>query len=463
MILEQYYLGCLSQASYLIGDERTGVAVVVDPRRDIGDYLADAARLNLRIEHVILTHFHADFVAGHLELHARTGARICLGPGAQADYEFHPLADREVLEFGDVRLQALHTPGHTPESISILVYDLVKDASRPRAVLTGDTLFVGDVGRPDLLASIGVPPESLARMLYHSLHDKLLPLPDETLLLPGHGAGSACGKHLSADTVSSIGEQRRGNYALQPMGEVEFVGLVTADQPEAPAYFSRDAELNRRRRPLLEETLTLELQPLSLEAVLTAQRGGAEILDTRDPTEFARGHLAGSLRIGLGGRFATWAGTLIPLDREIVIVAASGREREATTRLGRVGFDRVLGYLDGGIDAARGKVVLIERPRPVQVDEVGLLTVAGVPLIDVRSILEHREEAIPGSYNVPLPQLTERLGEIPEGTVVVYCRSGERSSTAASLLERAGRIDVLDLIGGITAWKKTQPREPHPV
>jgi hydroxyacylglutathione hydrolase len=362
-----------------------------------------------------------------------------------------------------VRLRVLHTPGHTPESISILVYDLARDATRPRAVLSGDTLFVGDVGRPDLLASVGVSAESLAGMLYRSLHDKLLQLPDQTLLFPGHGAGSACGKHLDAETVSSIGEQRRGNYALQPMGEAEFVGLVMADQPEAPAYFSRDAELNRRRRPLLEETLGLELRPLSLEAVLTAQRGGAEILDTREPAEFARGHLAGSLHIGLGGRFATWAGTLIPLDHEIVIVAARGREGEAITRLGRVGFDRVLGYLDGGIDAARGKVLLIERPRRARAEGIVLLAVAGVPLVDVRSALEHRQEAIPGSYNIPLPQLTERLHEIPEGRVVVYCRSGERSSTAASLLERAGRIDVLDLIGGIAAWKKTQPKEPTPV
>jgi glyoxylase-like metal-dependent hydrolase (beta-lactamase superfamily II)/rhodanese-related sulfurtransferase len=460
MILEQYYLGCLSQASYLIGDERTGVAIVVDPRRDVDDYVADAARLGLRIEHVILTHFHADFVAGHLELRQRTGARIHLGPGAHADYEFHALADGEVLEFGDVRLRILHTPGHTPESISILVYDLAAEPTRPRAVLTGDTLFVGDVGRPDLLASVGVTADTLARMLYQSLHEKLLPLPDDTLLFPGHGAGSACGKHLGAETVSSIGEQRRSNYALQPMDEAEFVGLVTADQPEAPAYFGRDAELNRRQRALLEETLRLDFRPLSLTAALAAQGDGAELLDTRDPAEFARGHLAGSLHVGLGGRFATWAGTLIPLDRQIVVVASPGREREAAIRLGRVGFERVLGYLDGGIEAARGEVPLIERPRRIPSGEVSSLTVAGLPLIDVRSSLEHAQEAIPGSLNIPLPQLTERLGEIPAGQVLVYCRSGERSSTAASLLERAGHIDVLDLIGGFTAWKSAPRQEP---
>lgn len=452
MILEQYYLGCLSQASYLIGDERTGVAVVVDPRRDVDDYLTDAARRGLRIEHVILTHFHADFVAGHLELSRRTGARIYLGPGAAAEYEFTPLTDGQVIEFGDVRLRILHTPGHTPEGISILVYDLAADPSRPRAVLTGDTLFIGDVGRPDLLASVGVSAETLAGMLYRSLRDKLLPLPDDTLVYPAHGAGSACGKNLSAETVSTIGEQRRTNYALQPMSAAEFVRLVTADQPEAPAYFGRNAQLNRQRRPLLEERLQEELRPLALDAVLAAQRDGVLILDTRGPEAFARGHLAGSLHIGLGGRFATWAGTLIPLDRAIALVATPGREREAATRLGRVGFDRLLGYLDGGIDALRDKGFIVRHPGRVAAD--GLSALEGVPLIDVRSPVEHAQDAIPGSRNIPLHLLPERLTEVPPGRVLVYCRTGERSSTAASLLEQVGRRDILDLIGGITAWKK---------
>ncbi len=460
MILEQYYLGCLSQASYLIGDERTGVGVVVDPRRDVDEYVADAAKYGLRIEHVILTHFHADFVAGHLELQARTGARIHLGPGARADYEFSPLADGQVFEFGDVRLRILHTPGHTPEGVSILVYDLSADPARPRAVLTGDTLFIGDVGRPDLLASQGVSADTLARMLYRSLHEKLLPLPDSTLVFPGHGAGSACGKNLSADTVSTIGEQRRSNYALQPMSEAEFVRTVGGDQPEAPAYFSRDAELNRAQRPLLEAPLRAELRPLSVDGVLAAQTDGAEILDTRDPAEFATGHLAGSIGIGLGGRFATWAGTLIPLDRPIVIVAAPGRECEAATRLARVGFERVLGYLGGGIEAARGNALLVPRPSRITVGELTAAAAAGATLIDVRSPAEHAQAAIPGSVNLPLHQLAERVAEVPDGPLVVYCRTGERSSTAASLLERAGHTEVLDLVGGITAWSRDQKEVP---
>ena len=288
MILKQYYLGCLSQASYLIGDESTRTAVVVDPRRDIEEYLEDAAEAGLRIEHVILTHFHADFVAGHLELRERTGARIHLGARASAEYEFSPLADGDVLEWGQVRLTIMETPGHTPEAISVLVFDLARDRERPQAVLTGDTLFIGDVGRPDLMASVGASAQELAGQLYASVH-RLLQLPDETLVYPGHGAGSACGKNLSSETVSTIGAQRRENGALQPMSQEAFVKLVTADQPKAPAYFGYDAQLNRRQRSTLEAALARELAALPLEAVLRAQSEGAQVLDVRDPDDYAAG------------------------------------------------------------------------------------------------------------------------------------------------------------------------------
>ena len=355
MIFKQYYLGCLSQASYLIGDERTGRAAVVDPRRDVDEYLADAARLGLRIEHAILTHFHADFVAGHLELRDRAGARIHLGARARAEYAFSPLADGDRLELGTVRLEALETPGHTPEGISLLVWDLAKDARAPQAVLTGDTLFIGDVGRPDLMASAGVSAETLAGQLYESVHGKLLGLPPETLVYPGHGAGSLCGKSLSAETVSTIAGERRDNYALQPMSREAFVRLITADQPEAPEYFAYDAELNRRERPTLERALDRERRQLAVEQVLAAQRDGAQVLDTRDPAEFASGHLAGSLAIGLGGRYATWAGILLAPDRPLVLVTAPGAERVSALRLGRIGFDNVLGVLAGGIGAAAAR------------------------------------------------------------------------------------------------------------
>jgi len=455
MVFKQYYLGCLSQASYLIGDERTGTAAVVDPRRDVDEYLADAEALGLRIEHAILTHFHADFVAGHLELRDRAGARIHLGAGARAEYAFAPLADGARLEFGDVRLEALETPGHTPEGISLLVYDLAKDARAPQAVLTGDTLFIGDVGRPDLMASAGVSARDLAAQLYESVHTKLLGLPPATLVYPGHGAGSMCGKSLSAETVSTIGAQRRDNYALQPMSKDEFVRLITADQPEAPEYFAYDADLNRRERPTLDRALDRELAPLTLAGVLAAQAAGAQVLDTRDPAEFASGHLAGSLNIGLGGRYATWAGILLAPDRPLVLVTAHGAERVSALRLGRIGFDNVLGVLADGIEAAAARPdVLRQTTRLTTAELRERLAAGGLPLVDVRFESEFGRSTIPGSVNVPLHHLRERLAAIPAGgPVLVYCQTGLRSSTAASLLELAGRADVLDLIGGIAAWE----------
>src|SRR5271156_4567721 len=329
MILKQYYLGCLAHASYLIGDEASSTAIVVDPQRDIQNYLADAEKFNLRIRHVFLTHFHADFVAGHLELRDRCGATIHLGSRAQAEYAFVAMQDGDTLEFPGLRLQILETPGHTIESISILVFDLQKSADKPYAVLTGDTLFIGDVGRPDLRASLGWTAQELGGHLYDSLHNKLLPLPDETLVYPAHGAGSLCGKNLSSDTVSSLGDQRRFNYALQSMSKEEFVRIVTADQPDAPAYFTYDAILNTRERTTLDKNLEQVLQPVELEEVLQMGDAGAQVLDVRDPGEYAKGHLAGSINIGLGGQYATWAGTVLDRTRPILIVAEPGREEEA--------------------------------------------------------------------------------------------------------------------------------------
>src|SRR5580658_4280300 len=298
MFLKQYYLGCLAHASYLIADETSGSAIVVDPQRDIQQYLADAEQLGALIRHVFLTHFHADFIAGHLELRDRCGADIRLGARAQAEYQFVPMKYGSTLEFPGLRLQILETSGHTIESISILVFDLKKDAEKPYAVLTGDTLFIGDVGRPDLRASLGWTAQELGGHLYDSLRNKLMTLPHETLVYPAHGAGSLCGKNLSSDTVSTLGEQRRFNYALQPMSKEEFIRLVTADQPEAPAYFTYDAVLNTRERATLDEALQHGLRPLSLEQVLEMSGAeGAQILDVRDAAEYAKGHLVGSLNI----------------------------------------------------------------------------------------------------------------------------------------------------------------------
>src|SRR5271154_1751676 len=345
MFLKQYYLGCLAHASYLIADEASGAAIVVDPQRDIQQYLDDAGRLGVSIRHVFLTHFHADFVAGHLELRDRCGADIRLGERAKAEYRFVPMGDGDKLEFPGLRLQILETPGHTIESISILVFDLQKDPDRPYAVLTGDTLFIGDVGRPDLRASLGWTANDLGAHLYDSLHNKLLTLTDETLVYPAHGAGSLCGKQLSSDTVSSLGDQRRMNYALQPMSKEEFILLVTADQPDAPQYFNYDAILNTRERVTLDSNLERVLQPVSLDEVIQLGDAGAQLLDVRDAAEFAKGHVVGSINIGLGGQYATWAGTVLDRTKPIVIVAEPGREKEAALRLGRIGFDHVTGYL----------------------------------------------------------------------------------------------------------------------
>ena len=456
MILKQYYLGCLAHASYLIAGERGGEAAVVDPQRDVDQYLADAQELGVRIRHVVLTHFHADFIAGHLELRDRAEARIYLGARADAEYDFTALHEGDTLDLGRARLRVLETPGHTPEGISILVFDLDKDAARPQAVLTGDTLFIGDVGRPDLMASAGMSDKDLAGMMYDSLRRKLLALPDETLVYPAHGAGSMCGRHMSSETVSTIGEQRRMNYALQPMSKEAFIQLVTADQPEAPSYFSYDAALNKQERPTLERSLDKSQRPLPLDDVLRLAGSGAQLLDVREPAEFAASHLEGAINIGLSGKFATWCGTLLDRERPIVLVAEPGREAEAATRLGRIGFDHVAGYLDGGMQAVAGSAARLsgtERIAPVTLAE--MLSGAGRPaVLDVRTAREHAERQIPGSVNIPLDQLLRRLGEVPrEGRLVVHCASGYRSSIACSLLERAGRKGAVDLVGGIAGWE----------
>ncbi|HWZ98702.1 MAG TPA: MBL fold metallo-hydrolase [Candidatus Dormibacteraeota bacterium] len=456
MILKQFYLPCLAHASYLIGDETTGTAAVVDPQRDIGIYLSFATDHKLQIKHVILTHLHADFVAGHLELRDQVGATIYLGAKAQAEYAFTPLSDGKVVEFGSVRLKALETPGHTPESISIAVYDLNKSETEPHAVLTGDTLFVGDVGRPDLRAALGWSATDLGALLFDSLQTKILPLPDSSLVYPAHGAGSLCGKAISKETVSTIGEQRRLNYALQPMSKKAFIELVTADQPEAPPYFVYDAVLNSKERATLDEALQRELKPIELDRVLELQAAGAQILDTREPEEFATAHLAGSTNIGLSGQYATWAGTILNRERAILIIANPGRESESAIRLGRIGFDNVAGYLRDGMRSLDSRPELTkssERYSPALAAEI-LSSQEAPQLLDVRTPGERQQKAIEGSLSVPLNRLSERLQELQKGRpVLVYCAGGYRSSIAASLLQQAGFRDVGEIAGGIAAWE----------
>src|SRR5271168_5311757 len=455
MILKQYYLGCLAHASYLLGDEATATAIVVDPQRDIQQYVADAEKLGLQIRHVFLSHFHADFIAGHLELRDRCGATIYLGSRAKAEYPFVPMADGDTLDFPGLRLQVLETPGHTIESISILVFDPQKDPTNPHAVLTGDTLFIGDVGRPDLRASLGWTANDLGAHLYDSLHNKLLPLPDETLVYPAHGAGSLCGKQLSSDTVSSLGDQRRMNYALQPMSKDEFISLVTVDQPDAPQYFTYDAILNTRERAALDDNLKQVLHPIELGEVLQMGDNGAQVLDVRDPAEYAKGHLAGSINIGLGGQYATWAGTVLDRAKPIVIIAEPGREQEAALRLGRIGFDHVKGYLRGGMQALQEKPELLWPTKRVNAQMVAEeLAIADPPLVlDIRNPREWATRHIANSVNIPLNRMQERLAEIPRGRrIAVHCAGGYRSSIATSILHQNGITNLIEMAGGLVAW-----------
>ena len=455
MILTQHYLACLSHASYLIGDETTGRAVVVDPRRDIGVYLDEATHRSLQIECVIETHLHADFLSGHLELADRTGAVICYGQGAEVEFPVELLAEGQRLSLGEVTLEILATPGHTPESICVVVYEHPDDPA-PYGVLTGDTLFVGDVGRPDLLASAGadLSAEMLARRLYRSLHDKILMLPDDTRVFPAHGAGSACGKALSSETSSTVGEQRRVNYALQPMSEDTFVAAVTEGQPTRPHYFEFDARRNRQLHPLLEETGEPPL--LDLGEVLALRTGGAVLVDAREPADFAAGHLTGAVNVGLQGRFAEWAGDVLSPDRDIVLVGDPTVALEAKVRLARVGYDRVVGQLRDPAQVFANRADLIAASSRLNIEQLAELRglEPTLQVIDVRSPAETAAGTLPEAREIPLAVLADSVAGLdPAASTLVYCASGYRSQVAASVLAEAGFTDVADLLGGYQAWE----------
>jgi hydroxyacylglutathione hydrolase len=456
MFFRQYDLACLSLFSYLIGDLTTGQAVVVDPQRDISRYLADAAEHGLTIGRVIETHVHADFLSGHRELAAATGALISYGSRAKLGFDFEPLHDGQTLSLGEVTLEMRHTPGHTPEGISIVVR-ATADAA-PTAVLTGDTLFIGDVGRPDLLAAAGMSASEMAQDLYRSLHGKLLTLPDATSVYPAHGAGSACGKHMSSATASTIGEQRATNYALQPMSIDAFVAVVTAGQPATPPYFAHAVHANRSGdQDLLDEHDVVPT--LGIDAALNAVAHGAVMLDVRTPETFASGHLRDSINVGLAGRFAEYVGDVIAHGQPIVLVANEHDAHEARIRLARIGFDNVIGAITD-IDST-----LVTRPdqaaaaRRLSAVEVASWASPGdgpanVQIVDVRSPSETEDGSVPGAINVPIAQLIARLGELePSRPTVVYCAGGYRSSIAASTLRAHSFGPVADIIGGYGAWR----------
>jgi hydroxyacylglutathione hydrolase len=449
MVFEQFYLSCLAQASYLIGCD--GVAAVVDPQRDVDQYLEAAQQQGLRIGYIIETHLHADFVSGHRELAGRTGAQIVLGEGSGATFPHRSVREGDEIALAKCRLRFLHTPGHTVESVCILITDLERGA-QPWAVLTGDTLFIGDVGRPDL--STMHAPEELAGMLYDSLHGKLLTLPDEVTVYPAHGAGSMCGRNISPDRSSTIGRERQFNYALRPMPRDQFVRMMTQDLPSRPEYFARDVDLNRRGAVPLAELPRLRALPA--EDALRLQRAGTTILDTRVSGAFCAGHIPGSVNVGLNGQFAAWAGSVLGLDRELILVTEDARAvEESQQRLARVGIERLAGFVEDGIAGWVRAGLPLEETGQISVQELQASRDGEDELLilDVRRPAEWKDGRVPGATHIPLDELRKRLPELNRRrTVAVYCKSGYRSSIACSLLQASGFPRVLNVQGGFDAW-----------
>ncbi|MEO5926199.1 MAG: rhodanese-like domain-containing protein [Bryobacteraceae bacterium] len=451
--IDRFYLGCLAHASYLISSQ--GIAAVIDPQRDVDIYVDAAAKANLKIDYVILTHLHADFVSGHLELSERTGAKIYIGAGSGASFPHVDAKDGDTLKFGSAQFEFRSTPGHTLESISIVLTDL-EDPKRPPSVFTGDTLFIGDVGRPDL-SPTHTPPQ-LAALLYESLHTKLLTLPDETEVFPAHGAGSLCGRQMSNEASSTIGKQRVSNYALLAKSSDEFVHLLTDDLPPRPEYFAREVELNRKGAAPIDELP--ELQAFDAPEVLKLQSEGAVVVDTRPAMQFAVAHVPGSLHIALTGQYASWAARILGLDRRLIIVGEDPEHiRESQLRLARVGVENVAGYLKDGIAGwIKGGYELDYIPQisAQEFAELRATEPGNIAVVDVREPGEWEHGAIDGSINIPLGQIEKRAGELdPNKLNVVHCKGGYRSSIATSLFRRAGIRDIANLTGGYDAWQTT--------
>lgn len=446
--VEQFFLGCLAHASYMVESE--GVAAVIDPQRDVDIYLDAAKEAGLRIEHIIETHLHADFVSGHHELAERTGARIYLGEGSGATFPHTAIKDGDSIQFGNCRFDFMQTPGHTVESVCAVLTDLA-EPSRPRAVFTGDTLFVGDVGRPDL--SGDHTPQELAGLLYRSLHEKVLKLPDETEIFPAHGAGSLCGRQMSSERSSTIGKERRTNYALLAKSSEEFIHLLTDSLPPRPEYFGYDVELNRKGAAGLDRLSPL--RPLRAAEVLRLQSEGAVVLDTRPAMEFAVAHVPGSVHIALSGQYASWAARILGLDKRIILVGEDAEQlRESQLRLARVGIDRVDAYLEDGVTGwVKDGYELDYIPQISAAELAKLLEEEPVSVLDVREATEVEGGAIENSIRIPLGQLPARIGELDRDKLLaVHCKGGYRSSIATSILRRAGFREIANLTGGYDAW-----------
>jgi hydroxyacylglutathione hydrolase len=455
MKIEQIYTGCLAQGAYFIVSN--GEAAVIDPLREVMPYIQKAEKVGASIKYVFETHFHADFVSGHIDLAEKTGAEIIYGPGAETGFKAYIARDGEEFQLGDVKIKALHTPGHTMESTCYLLTDL---NGKPVALFSGDTLFIGDVGRPDLAQKGDVTMDDLAGMLFDSLRTKVMPLPDDVTVYPAHGAGSACGKNMSKETSDSLGNQKRFNYALRAdMTKEEFIKEVTAGLPEPPQYFPENVRMNRDGYESIDDVLERGAQPLSPEAFeARANDTGALILDTRKPDDFAKGFVPNSINIGIEGSFAPWVGALIPdLKQKLLIITEPGKEEEVITRLARVGYDYTIGYLNGGFDVwkASGKEVDV-------VDSVSAGEFAerfgseGTEVIDVRKPDEFAAGHIKGAKNMPLDYINDLMAEFPKNErLYIHCAGGYRSMIAASILKSRGVDDVVNIDGGYGAVTKT--------
>lgn len=452
MYIEQIYTSCLAEAAYYI--ESDGEAAIIDPLRETDPYIEKAISRQAKIKYVFETHFHADFVSGHLDIARKTGATIVFGPGAKTKYSIYEGRDGEIFQLGKIKIKLLHTPGHTLESSTFL---LVNEKGKNYALFTGDTLFIGDVGRPDLAIGNGLTENDLAGMLYESLHQKILPLEDDLIVYPAHGAGSSCGKNLSKETSDTLGGQKKFNYALQLMPKGEFVSRVIDGISPPPQYFFKDAMINKNGYEPMEEVLLKSLKPLSAEVVESAIKNGVLVLDTRHPQVFNKGFIPGSVNIGLGGMFAIWVGTMIPdVNREIIIVAEEGKEKESIMRLSRVGFDRVIGFLHGGIDQWEKSSRNTDTINSVTADEFSKSQNPSYTILDVRKVDEYAVNHLEGALNFPLDFINDKLSGLDKnGNYYVHCKSGYRSMIASSILRKNGFKNLVEIAGGFEAIKKT--------
>jgi len=466
MKVEQIYTGCLAEAAYYI--ESNGEVAIIDPLREVAPYIEKAKQDGAKIKYVLETHFHADFVSGHLDLAKKTGAKIVYGPTAQPNFDAHVAADNEVLPLGDVSIRVLHTPGHTMESTTYLLLD---EEGKEKGIFTGDTLFIGDVGRPDLAVKTDLSREDLARHLYNSLRNKIMPLPDDVMVYPGHGAGSACGKNMSTETTDTLGHQKRFNYALRAdMTREEFVKEVTTGLVAPPQYFPKNAVMNKMGYESIDEVLDRGVLPLDVNQFQdVVERNDALVLDTRPQQDFAEGYIPGSIWIGLDDKFAPWVGALITdLQQPIVFVAEAGKEEEVVTRLSRVGYDHALGYLKGGLSD------WVQAGKPVdQLNEIGphdftsLYDTDELNVLDVRKQSEYDSQHIEGAVNFPLDFINQNMTALDrDKTYYLHCQGGYRSMITSSILKSRGFNHIINIRGGFNEIKKscikvTQYREPE--